>query len=526
MSSPETEIGGTIGKFIGNTVGEAAAFAAGVAVGPVLEPLLQKIRNATWSDYPDKPLDPTAIAEIVAQGLLGQDDGATEAAMSGLAATPFAALLQAAQIAPSVSEVLDLWRRNATKKPDEQISSDQVDHALSKAKLESQYWAAVKELASERLDPAVIAVAIQRGIMKDPGFLPVGPPTDTGVVPAFPVSPLDALNEAIASGIDEQRLFVETAIVGNPLSLQEAASAFFRGIIEQADYDRAVAEGNTRNEWGPAALAQARKILSAEQYAELELRGFYDRTTRLANTAQHGMSDGNSDNLYNVLGRSIPVKQITTGLARGGVFPTAIVESGDAAALASLANLPASEGGYSDIPQEYLSALQRGNLRPEYYSLAYANRYTYPSYFVIKPLVATGAITVEAATQIFEDEGWTPALAAAAAASFATSTTATPAGPTKTFTNSAVRAISKSYVAAKITKDQATNDLTTLGVPSSEYAALFNAWDVTRAATIEGLSNAQLRAAYRKGALDEPTTLARLQANGLSQADAVTYLAA
>src|SRR5205807_6194553 len=130
------------------------------------------------------------------------------------------------------------------------------------------------DLFFERLDPSVVATAIQRGIMRDPGFLPVGPPTATGKVPAFPVSPLDPVAEAKAQGINEERLFVETAIVGLPLSLQEAASAYFRGIIELADFERAVAEGNTRNEWGAAALAQARQILTASEYAELQLRGF------------------------------------------------------------------------------------------------------------------------------------------------------------------------------------------------------------------------------------------------------------
>src|SRR5262249_47526034 len=153
------------------------------------------------------------------------------------------ALVYLALEAPSVHEALELRRRG-------RIKDEQLRHALAKAGIEQQYWPALLELIDERLSPEIVAEAIQRGIMPDPGFLPVGPPTAEGNVKAFPVANIDPLDEAASSGINRERLFALTALIGNPVGPDTAARALFRGIITEDDFGRAIAEGRTRNEWG------------------------------------------------------------------------------------------------------------------------------------------------------------------------------------------------------------------------------------------------------------------------------------
>ena len=144
-----------------------------------------------------------------------------------------------------------------------------------------------------------------------------------------------------------------------------------------------------------------REILTANQYAELELRGFLSREERLAETAKHGMSQRDSDLLYDVLGRAIAVHALVTGEARGGTF----------------------DGPIGNIPAAFLSAMRRSNIRPEFYNLAYANRYNYPSAFVTRALLQGGAISEAEGEQIFLDVGWKPELARKVAAHYATATT-------------------------------------------------------------------------------------------------------
>lgn len=436
----EASVGaGTVGKFLGNTVSEAAAFAAGVAIGPLLRPVVQALENESWSLHPDKPLEPGDVAELVAQNLLGLPAGATEASLTGLSKTMFGLVVQGTMVAPDVSETLELWRRG-------KITEAQVDRALHKAKLLPEYWEAVKELYNERLGPAVIAVAIQRGIMRDPGFLPVGPPAATGKVPAFPVSDLDALEEALGSGIDRDRLFIETAIVGQPASPDLAARMTFRNIIEKVDFDRAISEGNTRNEWADFLFDGFRQILTAHDGIEDHLRGWSDQEAMYAQTARHGMSREDTDVLFRITGRPLSWHQVFIGLRRGGTY----------------------DGPTDDIDPAFLKALRESNIRPEWYNLAWAQRYNYPAAFVLRKLATDGDITEAETEKILLYEGWEPGLAAKVAAKWSGGTTATP--------------------------------------------------------TARALTDAEIRRAWYKQTITRPDALARLERHGYTPADAEIYL--
>jgi hypothetical protein len=485
------------------TGGLAIGEGVGGAIADTVTPRLQAFKNDQWSKHMDVPLDAMQAALALVKGIPTGLDLTQEASFHGVNGNRLAVLEQLVRVYPGTAELLELWRRD-------RLTKDEVDAALHRQGYDDLYRAAVLDLFTGRLDPAIIATAIQRGIMADPGFLPVGPPTATGKVPAFPVSPLDPLVEAKARGIDEARLFVETAIVGLPLSLQEAASAYFRGIIELADFQRAVSEGNTRNEWGDAALAQARQILTASEYCELELRGYLTRDARLALTAQHGMSTVNSDHLFDVLGRSINVHQIVTAEARGGVY----------------------NGPSDQIPPAFLRALQRGNLRPEYYNLAYANRYSYPSAFVVRSLLQGGVITAAQGEQIFLDIGWRPDLAKQVAEHYGTATTAAVDPFVRSSRTSLVTALRHAYVLGDEDAASAQTILTAEGVAPATQTELLATWDRERSITRKELTPAQLKKAYKEAIVNPATgtaftkdeVVAELVTRGFSTADATVFV--
>src|SRR5438477_2473312 len=213
--------------------GIAIGEGVGAAIGDVVIPKLQEFKNERWQKYPYKPLDVGQAALAAIKGIPSTLNYLDEATKSGYGGEVFGVLEQNLRKYPGTGELLELWRRA-------RLSKDEVDLALERAGIPPSYRDAVLDLFTGRLDPAIIAVAIQRGIMRDPGILPVGPPAGVGKVPKFPVSPLNTLDEAKAHGIDLERLFVETAIVGLPASNEQAASAYFRNIIELDDYYRAI----------------------------------------------------------------------------------------------------------------------------------------------------------------------------------------------------------------------------------------------------------------------------------------------
>jgi len=440
-------------QFLGNTVGEAAAFAAGLAIAPVLHPIVKTLENEAWRLDPTSPLNPDAVAALVAQGAVVLDTGASEANLTGTSAARFGHLVTLAFRAPTYGEAQDLRRRN-------KITDDQLRHSFAKAQIETQYWDALADLVDERLSAQAVALGIIRSMIADPGFFPVQLDTAGGKVPAYPVSNIDAITEAAASGFDQERLRVMVGSIGRPPGPVEGAHALFRGLIEQPDFNRLILESDTRPEWAEVFRDVAREILTASQYAELELRGFLTTAQRRTQTQKHGMSDADSDLLYNVLGRSIPEHQIVTGEARGGVF----------------------EGPIDTIPKAFLQSLQRGNLRPEYYNLAYANRYSYPSAFVLRSLATSGEITEAEAETLLLQIGWPPELAKTVSASWAPTGAAAKVNPwVKAQQTRLVTAMHKAFVKTGVSRAQLEPFLDSIVTSAADKDEIFRLWGNERA---------------------------------------------
>jgi hypothetical protein len=445
---------------IGSSVGEAAAFAAGLAIHPLLEPIVQAIKNETWSQYPDRPLDPETAAELVIENEIPEGVGANEAALTGMSATRFGELVKTIRTAPGVAEARTLIRRRDPATGAPLITTAMLHHAYEKAKIEPQYWPALDAILDEPLPPAVAALAAVRGLISDEGFLPVSPPTEAGVIQPFPVYPISGLASAHAAGYSDDAYGVMVGINGRPMSLHEAASAYFRGIIERQDYERAVAEGDTRNEWRDAILEQAREILTAHDWVELHLRGYITAQQMYDGTALHGMSTDDTDRLFRVLGRPLTVHQITTGLARGGTFQP----------------IP------GELTDPYEASVHESNIKPSYYDLAIANRYGYPSLFQLNALVKANAITASVAADWANKDGLAPEVVAALT-TFWEGEQAQAGGATgtkpKTFTYSQIH---QAWRHSVFTDAQALSELESIGYPTARAQTLLATWKATVAA--------------------------------------------
>lgn len=385
---------GDLGGIAANTAGETIAFAAGRAGSETLSPIAEAVAQKAWQTAPIRAFDPELAAKIVTERIENSDWGVAESARSGISPERFADLLAEAYAPVGFGELLQMRRRGT-------ISADDFDHGVDKLAVEEQYRAGLTDLQNLKLSPAEIALGIVRSVIADPGLLAVTLDTGDSNIAKYPVAALDAIAEAAAAGIDTDRLRVLVGEVGLPMSAQQAASAYFRAIITLGAFNQAILEGDTRPEWAAAILDQARQIPTAHDYIESHLRTWIDQQAMYDGTALHGMSSTDTDLLFSVAGRPLPPHQITKGLARGGSY----------------------DGPTDQIPEAFLKAIAESNVRPEYYELDFlANQYSWPSYFVLKPLVAAGTLTVDEATSIFEWSGWEPTLAAKTAASFGSST--------------------------------------------------------------------------------------------------------
>lgn len=533
---------GAFSELIGNPIGEAAAFAAGLAIHPLIEPLLQEEKNATWSLYRSLPLDPEVAAQLVARNIVPDlGTGESEAGLSGVSTSRFGLLAQLAVEFPGLAELIELQRRAV-------LPSGDLTAALQRQGFTAEYAGFLAQLVDARLSPQQVALGIVRGLIADPGLMPVDLDTSGGKVPAYQVAALAALTEAADGGIDEERLRVMVGSIGLPMSTQQAASAFFRGIIAQGDFNRSILEGDVRPEWAPFILEQARQILSVDQWVELNLRGYATKAEMYAGVGLHGMSQADADNLFDVKGRPLAVHQITTGLARGGTY----------------------NGTTDAIPDEYLAAIKESNIRPEYYNLAYANRYTLPSAFVLKSLATSGDLTQAQSENLLLEIGWPPDLAASVSAVWAGGTGTTAAQKKQTLSHltaeylsgaltadalttvlttslgytaqqaadeialanfnaakssrtKATKNLEKRYIGATLSEADARSQLAGIGWPEGAIDQFIASWNIERADTLTTLTLAQIQTALKNAAI--PASVARPLLEDLGEsADAIATI--
>jgi hypothetical protein len=438
--------------------GGVAGIAIGEAGSSALDPVFELPRQDAWEKNTNKILAEDQLAQLVAEALNTVEDVIEDVNRNGFNSDEFETLVQLALRAapPPVAE--KLYLRAQGKYPGA-ITLAQLHHSYGKSGIEGQWWDPLTAAAQTTLlTPAELALGAVRGTVNDQGLLVVELDTSGSNVKQYTPAALNIIDEAAAAGINTERLRAMIGSIGLPMAVELAARATYRNILTKGAYYQAVLEGDTRPEWADSIFEVAKAIPTADQYIENYLRGWTpDFQTALNNAALHGMSAADATIIYQNMGRPLAVHQITTGLERGGVFG----------------------GYYEGVPDPYLSALRESNIRPEYGNIAYANRYTYPGYFVLKPMVASGAITVDQAATYLLYEGWEPELAALTAESFAQATTTT-STHVKSSQTSLVTATRKAYIGGSITVAQAQTALTSAGESPADQASLLALWDAQK----------------------------------------------
>jgi hypothetical protein len=208
--------------------------------------------------------------------------------------------------------------------------------------------------------------------------------------------------------------------------------------------------------------------------------------------------------LYDVAGRAPSLRQVYIGLARGAKFPST----------------------YDDVPEPFRSAAQRANIRPEWASILYFNRFSEPSAFVVRTLLTDGAVSATRGATILENSGWSPDLAQLVAEHYAAKAGGgAVADPHITKAeNQLWTAQHSSYVKDRSDDAFATATLTELGVAAPAIPSVLALWQREREIIRAGLSPAQIKKAYSEGTFTQPEAVARLVELGWSAADAGVYL--
>jgi len=483
--------------------GAIAGIGIGGAAAAAAEPVFEVPKQKAWQSEPNKVLTIGDLAALVATGLLDTEAAIAEGSRTGYAASRVRARIQLALRVPGLGELDSMLNRGT-------ITMDQFHHALAKHGLEAQYWPAVTDLLSEKLSPGELAAAIHRGLVPDPGLLQGEQPAPPFSVDAYPVYPIDPLKEAQAGGYDKDRLGVLVCLQGLPMGVIEAAHAFYRKIITHGDYIRAFNTSNSRNEWAAAVLEYARQIPTARDFFENALRGYHSLEWAQQQAERHGMTPEDSLVIYQNQGRPMNIRQITMALSRGARFHP---EPGE-------------------LTDPYEAATVEGNVKPGYYELYKALKYTLPSPFVMRQLTQSGVWNEAKCAQRLKDIGWIPEDADEAAHAWASGS---PSGADPWVTKAQTQfwtTTHRSFVASETDEAEARDNLNVLGLDQAARDQVIELWRFERDTTRKQLTPAQIRDAFRKMApnilTNAPWTredaLDALLQRGYSLADASTYL--
>ena len=498
-----TNILNGLGSAAVSTVGNTVAFAGGTTASHALTPYGVAISQEAFKLAPIRVPDALVLAAAVAQGQVDPEKAAAWATASGFNAEAFQAMVNAANTGPPLGAALELLRRD-------DWTVEQYHTALHRMGIEQRWWDGLTSLRHERLDLGALATAVHRGIVSDAGLLVTPVPQGEGNVPRIPVSPLDTLAEFAAQGIDPERARVLVADTGLPLALGQMLELWNRNVVTDTDVKVSIAESNVRNEYMDVALALARRLLTPHEYAEAELRGLMDHAEAKHGASLHGLHGDDYDTLYGILGRPLNVHEITTALARGGTYG----------------------GTYDDVPEgPYRDAIRRSAVRPEYASMAYANRYTYPSAFVLRSLAQAGDLGDEpAVAKVLEEIGWKPAFAEQVAAAWMSED----AGDRHVSgaQTRLVTAAHKSYIDGELTDADTTVALHAAGVAPASIPAVLAIWRAERDLVRKSLSPAKIVKAWKSQAVNaatglpwtQPEALAALQDRGYSATEAQDLL--
>lgn len=428
---------------------EGLAFAAGFAAAPALEPAAVTLRQDSWNAAQVRRLDAMIAAAIAAEDIAHYDDMANEASYSGYESSRFAYLYHVNLIAPGMGELLQMARRQT-------INPGNFTHGLRKNKFEPMWDGALTDLQNVYLSPDILAVMLQRNVIPNQGQLPGVDLSTTGKVPRFPHVPIDAYAMASTFGWSNDQLDAQARIQGLPPGMDLVARMVFRSILDRGDFNLAAEQSNRRVEWADYEFDGYRQIPTADQFVEDHLRGWRTKQEMYDGTALHGMSQADTDVLFQIHRRPLTAHQIKQALARGASF-----------------NPEAGE-----ITDPFTASVHQANLGPEWYEMAVALQGSYPPLFQVNRLVTAGIIDADTGADWMRKSGEADEVVTALHA-FWSQTPVVKADPHVTKAETQLwTTIHTMHKKGEITDAIATAALPSAGVSAAAIPQVLKIWDV------------------------------------------------
>lgn len=504
---------------LGHSRGQAFAVIGGAALGAAMGAGIMDLLNNWLSEpittliaqNPRSKLSAEQSAHLFARNIPTGLDLRHEAAGKGVNSDRFDALVAMSQSAPPVEHVLQLLNRG-------HISQAEAIAMFADLSVRPDYWDRMLLLRHNHLTPEQSAAGWARNVQSAEQV--------RAAAARFGVGPADA--------------DVLMELAGEPPPLEAVISAWRRGLLTEADVDRAIVQGPIRNEWIPtvkalqeqplppmeaaAAVTQGHLTLDEGQ-AKARLSGINEEDFRIivetsglppgldfaAEAFNRGLItdeqyvamflESRIKNRYIELMQSMRVKLIpaeTVRLAyRNNTYPFD-------AALATLRG-----HGFSDVDARAMLALEDARRTEGTRELTRAQ---------IVALFDNDIVTLEQAQQMLSDLGYGPnevewmlSLAEVAKVS--------------RFVTALVTRTRSAFLAGNIDATQAAELMAEAGIAAGARDAAITLWTLELEALAANLTTAQIQAAVRRNLLTSAEAHDRFVRRGYSERDADVLVA-
>lgn len=493
---------GQMASFIGGSItGSVMSGGIGDLITNLMAPSVHEIIALN----PQNILSPTDSAAALARGIdIGQDP-TREAAMSGISADRFSALVALNRPRPGPADIIDLLNRGWIDDPAARTLLKQLGYSPEDAGF----------LLENRLkvpSPADLADAVVRGVN----------------------SYADAVKWAAWSGVDADDFKRMVDITGEPPGITDLLFLHRRGKIDTARLHRGIAQSRVKTEWTDAIEALSSQPMSTADAVEAAVQGHLSLAESKTIAEQNGLQPDHWQVLYDTAGNPPGVQEMVSMWHRG-VLTEAQLRQGIAESRLKNKYIDVVIQGSETLPPErsVISLLTQGAITDATASrLLFSHGYA-PD--IVAALLSEGHktktqkqrdLTASQVVALYEDSAISNAQATSMLSDLgydaemaAWEIVLADARKLATYQKAAISKVRSAYVARRIDENTAATTLDQLHVPPDQRDQLLALWNLERDVSTKELTLAQLESAAKKGIIDQQTFHDKVRGLGYSEQD-------
>lgn len=230
-------------RVLGNVLGFAAGSAAAAAFTPGMRDIIAELERALGLT---RRLSLDELATLVVYGVREEGAAAEEAKDFGLSPARFAELVRITGNPPGLTELLDLWNRGA-------IGAGDVERGIRTGRIRSEWIEPLKRLRERLLTPAEVADAGARGL------------AEAGQLE----------DEARAIGLNAERRELLESIAERPPATGQLLDLLNRGAMSEGEVRTALRDAGVRARYIDAIIELRRYLLPLSDITRLATHEVY-----------------------------------------------------------------------------------------------------------------------------------------------------------------------------------------------------------------------------------------------------------